>query len=62
MNSYKSQKPLIMPIIICDSNNLINKFKEKFKSVDFTPTNDSVSYLRNNENFGWKSKTVAFSH
>ena len=41
-----------MPIIICDSNNLINKFKEKFKSVDFTPTNDSVSYLRNNENFG----------
>ena len=41
-----------MPIITCDSNNLINKFKEKLKSVDFTPTNDSVPYLRNNENFG----------
>ena len=39
-----------MPIIICDSN-LINTFIEKLKSVGFTLTNDSVPYLRNNENF-----------
>lgn len=46
------------------SKNLLNKFREKFKRVDFEYENDPFPppYLKHNENFYLKSKTVTLHH
>ena len=40
--------------------NLMNRFREKFKIVDLRPKMTHFSHSGHNKNFSWKSKTPTF--
>ena len=40
----------------------MNRFRQKFKSIDFGPQNDPFPHFRHNQKFLSKSKTITLNH